>query len=69
MRTLLSAPVGALRVERSGAMSWWVWLVVIVVVAVIVVGGLLAIQFRRRRGGVIVDPGQSPRTRGRRAGR
>lgn len=48
-------------------MSWWVWLVVIVVMAVIAVAGFLAIQARRRRGGVIVDPARSPRTRGRRA--
>ncbi len=52
-----------------GAMSWWVWLVVIVMVAAVVVVGVWAVQVRRRRGGVIVDPTHSPRTRGRKAGR
>ncbi len=46
-------------------MSWWVWLVLIAVVVVVLVGGYLVIQVGRRRGGVIVDPAQSPRTRGR----
>jgi hypothetical protein len=48
-------------------MSWWVWLILIAIVAAALVGGYLAIQVRRRRGGVIVDPAQSPRTRGRRS--
>lgn len=43
-------------------MDWWVWLIVIAVVAAVLVGGFLSIQVRRRRGGVIVDPAQSPRT-------
>ena len=46
-------------------MSWWVWLIVIAVVVAVLVAGLLWIQARRRRGGVIIDPAQSPRTRRR----
>ncbi len=46
-------------------MSWWVWLILIAAIAVVLMAGVLAIQARRRRGGVIIDPTQSPRTRRR----
>ena len=61
----MTAQFRAPRVVWERAVSWWVWLIVIAVVAAVLVGGLLAIQVRRRGGGVIVDPAQSPRTWGR----
>ena len=45
-------------------MDWWVWVIIVVVVLAILAGAVLAIQARRRKGGVIVDPGRSPRTGG-----
>ncbi len=41
-------------------MSWWVWLIVGIVIALVLVVGVLAVQVRRRRGGAIVNPSQSP---------
>ncbi|MEO6414029.1 MAG: hypothetical protein ABIO48_15685 [Pedococcus sp.] len=43
-------------------MSWWVWVILIVAIALVLVASFLWIQARRRRGGVIIDPAQSPRS-------
>lgn len=41
-------------------MDWWVWVVIVAVVIAVLVAIVGAIQARRRKGGVIVDPAQSP---------
>lgn len=38
-------------------MSWWVWVLLVLVLVAVSVGGFLVVQARRRRGGVIIDPG------------
>jgi hypothetical protein len=41
-------------------MPWWAWVLIVLVVIALSVGGFLAVQARRRRGGVIIDPGDRP---------
>jgi hypothetical protein len=43
-------------------MSGLTWLIIVVVVLVLIAVAVVALQARRRRGGVIVDPGKSPNT-------
>lgn len=45
-------------------MNWWQWLLLVVVIVLALVGVFAAIQASRRKGGVIVDPASSPRTKG-----